>query len=44
MSARRPTTGPGNPPRYPPQTPVEYMNWFASRNYDNIRETMGIKD
>jgi isopenicillin N synthase-like dioxygenase len=37
-------TGPGNPPRYPPQTPVEYMTWFAGRNYDNFREKMGIRD
>lgn len=37
-------TGPGNPPRYPRQTPVEYMTWFAGRNYDAVREKMGIRD
>jgi isopenicillin N synthase-like dioxygenase len=29
--------GPDNPPRYPPTTYLEYMAWFARRNYDHQR-------
>jgi isopenicillin N synthase-like dioxygenase len=31
--------GADNPPRYPPTTYLEYMAWFASRNYDHQRTT-----
>ena len=29
--------GPGNPPRYPPTTYLDYIRWFSRRNYDHQR-------
>lgn len=33
--------GPDNPPRYPPTTYAQYMEWFAGQNYDHVRDKLG---
>jgi isopenicillin N synthase-like dioxygenase len=33
--------GPDNPPRYPPTTYAQYMEWFAGQNYDHVRDRLG---
>ncbi len=32
---------PDNPPRYPPATYAQYMEWFAGQNYDHVRDKLG---
>lgn len=31
-------TGPGNPPKYPPQTVAEYTRWFQTSNYLHLQK------